>query len=153
ERDPANLAPGTVYRLSDLELASRLSFFLWSSIPDEELLDLAVRGTLHEPMTLERQTRRLLADGRSKALVDNFAGQWLLLRNIRSVRPEPDLFPDFDEELRDAFQKETELFLGSQLRDDRSILELLRAKYSYVNERLARHYQIPNVHGNNFRKV
>jgi mono/diheme cytochrome c family protein len=153
ERDPANLPPGAPYRLNDLELASRLSFFLWSSIPDEELLDLAIRGKLHEPATLERQTRRLLADSRSKGLLDNFVGQWLLLRNIRSVKPEPDLFADFDEELRDAFQRETELFVGNQLHDDHSIVDLLRAKYSYVNERLARHYQIPNVYGSNFRRV
>jgi hypothetical protein len=153
ERDPANIAPDTVYRISDLELASRLSFFLWSSIPDDELLDLAVRRRLEDPAVLEHQVRRMLADGRSKALVDNFFGQWLLLRNIRSVRPEPDLFPDFDEELRESFQRETELFLASQLREDRSIIELLSANYSFVNERLARHYQIPNVKGNDFRRV
>ena len=153
ERDPANAAPGSVYRIGDLELASRLSFFLWSSIPDEELLDLAVRGKLKDPAVLEQQTRRMLADVRSKALVDNFVGQWLLLRNIRSVRPEPDLFPDFDEELRASFQRETELFVSSQLREDRSIVELLSANYTFVNERLARHYQIPNVYGSNFRRV
>jgi cytochrome c5 len=153
ERDPDNLPSGSVYRLSDLELASRLSFFLWSSVPDDELLDLAVRGKLRDPAMLERQARRMLADRRSKALVDNFVGQWLLLRNVRSVRPEPDLFPDFDEELRESFERETELFVGSQLRDDRSIVDLLRAKYTYLNERLARHYQIPNVFGSNFRRV
>jgi hypothetical protein len=153
ERDPANITPGSVYRISDLELASRLSFFLWSSIPDEELLDVAVRRKLRDPAVLEQQARRMLADTRSKALVDNFVGQWLLLRNIRSVRPEPDLFPDFDEELRASFQRETELFVGSQLREDRSIVELLSANYSFVNERLARHYQIPGVYGSNFRRV
>ena len=153
ERDPANIAQDTVYRIGDLDLASRLSFFLWSSIPDAELLDVAVRGKLKDPAVLEQQVRRMLADGRSKALVDNFVGQWLLLRNIRSVRPEPDLFPDFDEELRASFQRETELFVGSQLREDRSIVELLSANYSFLNERLARHYQIPDVHGNYFRRV
>ena len=153
ERDPAKAGPQAVYRITDLELASRLSFFLWSSIPDEELLDLAVRGRLKDPSVLEQQVRRMLSDGRSKALVDNFVGQWLLLRNIRGVRPEPDLFPDFDEELREALQRETELFVGSQLREDRSIVELLSANYTFVNERLARHYQIPNVFGSAFRRV
>jgi cytochrome c5 len=153
ERDPARIAPNVAYRIGDLELASRLAFFLWSSTPDDELLDLAVRGKLKDPAVLEQQTRRMLADARSKALVDNFVGQWLLLRNIRSVRPEPDLFPDFDEELRASFQRETELFVGNQLREDRGIVELLSADYTFLNERLARHYQIPNVFGSHFRRV
>ena len=153
ERDPANSAPGSVYPLTDLELASRLSFFLWSSIPDDELLDLAIEGTLREPAVLERQVRRLLVDRRSKALIDNFVGQWLALRSIRNVSPDPRLFPDFDENLRDALEQETRLFVGSQLREDRSVLDLLRANYTFVNERLARHYQIPGVYGNGFRRL
>jgi mono/diheme cytochrome c family protein len=153
ERDPAAVPANTAYRISDLELASRLSFFLWSSIPDDELLEAAIRGNLKQPAVLARQVARLLADPRSKALVDNFAGQWLLLRNIRSVRPEPDLFPDFDEELRASFERESEIFMESQLREDRSLLELIGANYTFVNERLARHYQIPNIHGANFRRV
>ncbi len=153
ERDPANVPAGTAYRLTDLELASRLSFFLWSSIPDEELLDVAVRGKLKHPEVLDQQVRRMLADERSKALVDNFASQWLALRNLRDVGPIPELFPEFDENLRDAFQRETELFVESQLRDDRSVLDLLTANYTFVNERLARHYQIPNIYGSHFRRL
>jgi hypothetical protein len=153
ERDPDHARPGAVYRISDLELASRLSFFLWSSIPDDELLDVAVRGELKNPQVLERQVRRMLADSRSKALVDNFAGQWLYIRNVRSVYPDPEVFPEFDGNLREAFQRETELFVGSQFREDRSILDLLSADYTFVNERLARHYGIPNVYGNGFQRV
>ena len=153
ERDPAKAAPGAVYQLTDFELASRLSFFLWSSIPDDELLDLAARGKLRDPKVLEGQVVRLLADGRSKALTDNFVGQWLYLRNIRTVYPDPDVFPEFDDNLRDALQRETELFFESQLREDRSMTELLSANYTFLNERLARHYQIPNVYGNRFRRV
>jgi len=153
ERDPKNVAPGTPYRLTDLELASRLSFFLWSSIPDEELLDLAIRGKLSDGVVLERQVRRMLGDARSKALVSNFAGQWLGLRKISGMAPDPDAFPDFDDNLREAFQLETELFMESQLREDRSVLDLLNADYTFVNERLARHYGIPNVYGNRFRRV
>ncbi|HIF23543.1 MAG TPA: DUF1592 domain-containing protein [Gemmatimonadetes bacterium] len=153
ERDPADLAPGTVYALSDLELASRLSFFLWSSIPDEELLEAAGNGGLQDPAVLEQQTRRMLADPRSEALVPNFAGQWLYLRNLRSVVPDAVSFPEFDENLRDAFRQETELFVGSMLRGDRSVLDLLRADYTYANERLAEHYGIPGVYGSHFRRV
>jgi hypothetical protein len=142
-----------VHRLSDVELASRLSFFLWSSIPDDELLDVAIRGKLKDPATLDRQVRRMLADRRSTALVDNFAGQWLVVSHLRNVTPDPDLFPDFDENLRQAFQRETELFVESQLREDRSVSELLTADYTFVNERLARHYHIPNVNGTRFRRV
>jgi mono/diheme cytochrome c family protein len=154
ERDPANVvAPGTPYRVSDLELASRLSFFLWSSIPDDELLDLASRSRLRDPAVLERQVRRMLADKRSNALVDNFASQWLVLRNVRDATPDPDVFPDFDENLRQAFQRETELFVASQMAEDRSLIELVSANYTFVNERLARHYRIPNVYGDRFRRV
>jgi hypothetical protein len=153
ERDPAGIPPGTVYRIGDLALASRLSFFLWSSIPDDELLDLAVAGKLHEPAVLERQVKRMLADARSWALVSNFASQWLHLRNLDAITPDMRLFPDFDDNLRRAFRQETELFFNSVLREDRSVLDLLRANYTFVNERLARHYGIPNVYGSRFRRV
>jgi mono/diheme cytochrome c family protein len=153
ERDPASAPRGTPYRLNDLELASRLSFFLWSSLPDDELLDLAIAGRLKTPAVLGRQIRRMLADSRSQALVDNFAGQWLYLRNVRGHAPDPNLFPDFDDNLREAFSRETELFLASQIRDDRSVVDLLRANYTFVNERLARHYGIEGVYGSHFRRV
>ena len=153
ERDPAGVAPNTAYRVSDRELASRLSFFLWSSIPDDELLDLAERGQLRNREALEQQVRRMLADPRSQALVSNFAGQWLAIRNIRGVSPDPKLFPDFDDELRTAFQKETELFFESMIREDRPVMDLLNADYTFVNERLARHYGIPNIYGSSFRRV
>ena len=153
ERDPESVAPGTPYRISDIELASRLSFFLWSSIPDDTLLDVAGRGRLKDPAVLEEQVRRMLADPRSSALVDNFAGQWLQLRNIRSVLPNSDEFPDFDDNLRQAFRRETELLFESIIREDRNVLDLLRADYTFVNERLARHYGIPDVYGSRFRRV
>ena len=153
ELDPVNIAPNTEYRISDLELASRLSFFLWSSIPDDQLLDLAAGGKLHDPAVLEQQVRRMLNDSRSQTLVSNFAGQWLYLRNLRSMIPDPAAFPDFDENLREAFQQETELFLESLLREDRSVLDLLNADYTFLNERLARHYGIPNIYGSHFRRV
>ncbi len=153
ERDPADAAPGTPYRVPDVELASRLSFFLWSSIPDDELLDLAAAGTLHRPEVIEAQTRRMLADPRAEALVENFAGQWLYLRNVRALTPDEDRFPDFGEALRRSFQRETELFFGSVLREDRSVLDFLTADYTFVNERLARHYGLPNVYGSHFRRV
>ena len=153
EHDPVDVAPGTVYALSDLELASRLSFFLWSSIPDAELLDVAERGMLQDPAVLEQQTRRMLADPRSKALVQNFAGQWLYLRNLRSVVPDAVTFPEFDENLREAFRQETELFVESLIRDDRSVLDLLGTDYTFANERLAEHYGIPGVYGSHFRRV
>ena len=153
ERDPTDIAPGTVYALSDIELASRLSFFLWSSIPDAELLETAERGMLQDPVVLEQQTRRMLADSRSKALVENFAAQWLYLRNLRSVVPDAVAFPEFDENLRDAFRQETELFVESLIRDDRSLLDLLGADYTFANERLAEHYGIPGVYGSHFRRV
>ncbi len=153
EHDPADAAPGDSYRIADLDLASRLSFFLWSSIPDDELVDLAARGALSDPAALERQVRRMLADPRSQALVENFAGQWLHLRNLRSAAPDTTRFPEFDDNLRQALRRETELLFGSQFRENRSVHDLLRADYTFVNERLARHYGIPNVYGNHFRRV
>lgn len=153
ERDPANAGPGTPHAISDLELASRLSFFLWSSIPDDELVAVAARGKLREPAILEQQVRRMLADSRSTALVTNFAGQWLYLRNMRTHAPDPTAFPDFDDNLRDAFETETELFIEAELREDRSLLDLLSANFTFVNERLARHYGIPGIYGSHFRRV
>ena len=153
ERDPARVAPGSVYPIDEVELASSLSFFLWSSIPDDALLDLAARGMLRKPGVLEQQVRRLLADKRSQHFVGNFAGQWLQLRNLNSLIPNSEEFPDFDDNLRRAFQKETELFFDSIVREDRSVLDLLTADYTFVNERLARHYGIPNVYGSHFRRV
>ena len=153
EQDPPAVAPNAAYRVTDVELASRLSFFLWSSIPDDELLEVAIRGELKEPAVFEQQARRMLADARSEALVTNFAAQWLYLRNLESARPDPRLFPDFDDNLRQALRRETELFFESVLREDRSVLDLLRADYTFVNERLAKHYGIPNVYGSRFRRV
>ena len=153
ERDPVDAAPGAPYPVSDLTLASRLSFFLWSSIPDEALLDAAVRGELRDPGVLDGHVRRMLADPRSSALVENFAGQWLLLRNIPAVTPDPNLFPTFDENLRAAFRRESELFVAHVIREDRSLVDLLDADYTFVNERLAAHYGIPGVYGNRFRRV
>ncbi len=153
EQDPAGVAPKTAYRLTDLELASRLSFFLWSSIPDDELLDTAIRGNLSKPAVLEKQTRRMLADPRSRVLATNFAGQWLYLRNLNSITPDMRLFPDFDDNLRQAFRQETELFFESIMREDRSVVDLLRANYTFLNERLAKHYGIPNIYGSRFRRV
>jgi hypothetical protein len=150
ERDPSGTPTGTAYRVSDLELASRLSFFLWSSIPDEELLDLAVHGRLHDPAVLEKQTLRMLADPRSEALVTNFGGQWLYLRELKSARPEA---RGFNDNLRQAFRRETELLLESILREDRSVVDLLNADYTYVNEALARHYGIPGIKGSRFKRV
>ena len=153
ERDPQGLPPGSVYHLGDFELASRLSFFLWSSTPDDALLDVAKQGKLHDPAVMRGQVERMLQDGRSQALVDNFAGQWLYLRNLAIARPDPDAFPEFDESLRDGFLEETHLFFQSILREDRSVLDLLDANYTYLNQRLAEHYGIPNVYGSQFRRV
>ena len=153
ERDPENVPPDTAYPISDVELASRLSFFLWSSIPDEQLLDLAERGRLKDPGVLEEQVRRMLDDRRSDALVDNFAGQWLYLRNVRDWSPSRNDFPDFDGELSYALEQETRLFFQSLLREDRGILDLLNADYTFLNERLAQHYGIPGVYGDGFRRV
>jgi mono/diheme cytochrome c family protein len=153
ERDPASAAAGTAHAISDLELASRLSFFLWGSIPDDELLDLAIQGKLRQPGVLEKQVSRMMADARSAPLVSNFAEQWLYLRDLDIKKPNEILFADFDESLRDAFRRETDLFLDSVLRGNRTVLELLSANYTFVNERLAKHYGIPKVHGSEFRRV
>lgn len=153
EQDPAGVKPGSVYRVSDLELASRLSFFIWSSLPDDALLDAAVRGDLRQPKLLEAQVRRMLADDRSRSLVTNFAAQWLQLRKLDSITPDGRLFPDFDDNLRQAMREETELFIESILREDRSITDLLGADYTFLNERLAKHYGIPNIYGSRFRRV
>ena len=153
EREPSTLAAGAAYRVSDLELASRLSFFIWSSIPDDELLDVAAAGRLKEPTVLEQQVRRMMADPRSESLVTNFAAQWLYLRDIGAKLPDEILFADFDETLRTSMQRETELFISSVFRDNRSVLDLLRANYTFLNERLARHYGIPNIRGSHFRRV
>jgi hypothetical protein len=153
EREPVGVAPGAAYRISDLELASRLSFFLWSSVPDDELVDVAARGQLHDASVIEHEVRRMLADRRSAAFVANFTGQWLYLRNLPAVVPDPHLFPDFDESLRQALRREIELFVGTLLREDRSALDLLTAKDTFVNERLARHYGIPNIKGDHFRRI
>jgi mono/diheme cytochrome c family protein len=153
EPTPAGVPAKTPYRISDTELASRLSFFLWSSIPDEELLKLAIEGRLRQPAVLERQTRRMLADPKSRALVNNFANQWLYLRELKNANPDVTIFPDFDDNLRLAFQRETEMLFESVLREDRSVLDLLDSDYTFVNERLARHYGIPNIYGPDFRRV
>ena len=153
ERDPDGAQPGDVYAVSEIELASRLSFFLWSSIPDDELIELAAQGRLRGPGVLEEQVARMLRDERAEALIDSFAGQWLYLRNLRAVTPDPDTFPEFDEELRAGLQRETELFIEQILRDDRSVLDLLGANFTYLNERLARFYGVPGVYGSHFRRV
>ena len=151
--EPADAAPGAPYRLRGLELASRISFFLWSSIPDDELLDVAARGGLRDPEVVERQVRRMLADPRSEALAKNFAGQWLRLRNVSGALPSDVIFPDFGESLRQDFVRETELFFDSVIREDRSVTELLTADHTFLNERLARHYGVPGVYGSDFRRV
>jgi hypothetical protein len=153
EADPRGAAPGSNYRISDYDLASRLSFFLWSSIPDDELLKLADQGKLKDPEVLQAQVRRLLDDPRSDALVSNFGGQWLYLRNLATAKPDPDAFPDFDENLRQSFKQETEMFLRSVFREDSSIFDLLSANYTFLNQRLAEHYGIPGVYGSQFRRV
>jgi len=153
EPPPPTAKPGTIYRLSDLELASRLSFFLWSSIPDEELLALAEKNKLSEPKTLEAQVRRMLADARAKTLTTNFAFQWLRVRDAAALEPDPYTYPAFDRPLRDAIRREMELFLDSVFRDDRNVTELLSANYTFLNERLAQQYGVPNVRGDQFRRV
>ena len=156
EADPASVKQrraAAAYRISDLELASRLSFFLWSSIPDDELLEAAIRGRLSRPEELEKQTRRMLADRRSFNLATNFAGQWLRLRNLDAVVPSTRFFPEFDDNVRQGFRQETELFIDSIVREDRSVLDLIRADYTFLNERLAKYYDIPNVYGSHFRRV
>ena len=153
EIEPADVAPGAPYRISDLELASRLSFFLWSSIPDEELIQLAAQGRLHDPEVIEQQVERMIADPRSDAFIENFTGQWLNVRGMAASEPVVDLFPDFDSTLREAYRREIELFFGSIIHEDRSALDLLTADYTFVNERLAKHYGIPDVYGSQFRRV
>jgi len=153
EMDPENAAPGTVYRVSDVELASRLSFFLWSSIPDEELLSLAEKGELKKPEVMKAQVMRMMADKRADSLVKNFVGQWLFLRNVSRIAPDNTSFPKFDENLREALAKETELLVGSQVKEDRSVVDLLNTDYTYMNERLAEHYGIKGIYGNEFRRV
>ena len=153
EQDPPQARPGDAYRINDVELASRLSFFLWSSIPDDHLLDVAIAGRLREPAVLEQEVRRMLADPRAKAFTENFFGQWLYLRNVKLHRPDPKAFMEFDENLRQAFVTETLMFTESQIREDRPVLELLTANYTFANERLARHYGIPDVFGPRFRRV
>jgi len=153
ERTPANVAAGANYRISDLELASRLSYFLWSSVPDDPLIALAAQGKLHEPAVLEAQTRRMLADAKSKSLAENFAGEWLYLRNLKTLQPDVYLYPDSDDNLFQSMKHETELFFDSFVREDRNITEMLTANFTFVDERLAKHYGIPNVLGNQFRRV
>ena len=153
ERDPAGAPASASYRISDLELASRLSFFLWSSIPDDELLNLAAQGKLKDHAVLEQQTRRMLKDPRSRTLVTNFAGQWLFLRDLRNSLPDSNAYPDFDDNLRQAFRRETELLFDSIVREDRSVVDLLAADYTFLNERLAKHYGISGVYGSQFRRV
>ena len=153
ERDPASIPAGTAHRVTDLELASRLSFFLWSSIPDDELLSLAEQGKLKDAAVLQQQVRRMLKDSRSQALVTNFSGQWLYLRELKNRNPDLIMYPDFDDNLRQGFQRETELLFDSVVREDRSVLDVLTSNYTFVNERLARHYGIPNVYGSDFRRV
>jgi mono/diheme cytochrome c family protein len=153
ETDRSDLAVGAIYQIDDVALASRLSFFLWSSLPDDELLTLAGQGKLHDHAVLERQVKRMLADPRADALVDNFAEQWLFLRNLKTASPDPQIFPDFDDNLRQAFREETKLFFQSIVREDRSVTDLMNADYTFVDERLARHYGIPNVYGSQFRRI
>jgi mono/diheme cytochrome c family protein len=153
EPEPAGQATGKAYRITDLALASRLSYFLWSTVPDDELIDLATQNKLHDPAMLEKQVRRMLADPKSQAMVTNFTGQWLSVRSLKSSEPVVNLFPDFDDNLRAAYQREVELFFGSVVQEDRSILDLLTANYTFVNERLAKQYGIPNIYGPQFRRV
>ncbi len=153
EAAPSRLRAGQAYRINDLELASRLAFFLWSTTPDDRLITLASRGQLSDPKVLEAQVRRMVADPRSREFVKNFAGQWLQLRNLPSAAPTTQMFPNFDDNLRQAFRTEAEMFFESVLREDRSVIDLLTANYTFVNERLARHYGIPNIYGSQFRKV
>ena len=153
EKEPADLAPGEIYRVDDLELASRLSFFLWSSIPDDELIDIAAEGRLSDPAVLGQQVDRMLADPRSEALIENFANQLLYLRNLPVTFPDGKSYPNWDDELRTSFRRETELLFESIMREDRSIVDLLTADYTYVNERLALHYGIPGIYGSHYRRV
>ena len=150
---PPRLRPGSGYRVTDLALASRLSFFLWSSIPDDQLIDLAAQGQLRNAAVLEKQVQRMLADPKSAALITNFTGQWLNVRSLKTSEPVVNLFPDFDDNLRNAYQREVELFFDSIVHEDRRVLDLLDADYTFVNERLAKHYGIQNIYGPQFRRV
>jgi cytochrome c5 len=153
EQDPAGAKAGSVYKLNDYELASRLSYFLWSSMPDDELMDLAQKARLHDPAVMDQQVKRMLADKKADSLVSNFAGQWLFLRNVQSDKKDHDVFPDYDQSLRDGFKTETEMLFSSVLHADGSLLDLLRSNYTFVNEQLAKHYGIPDIYGPAFRKV
>ena len=153
EHDPENAEPGTVYRISDIELASRLSFFLWRSLPDDELFEVAARGDLADPDVLDRQVRRMLADSKATRWMNDFVGQWLIVRNLELQEPDPSIFPEFEDNLRRAMIAETRMFFESQVRDDHSVLDLLRADYTFLNARLARHYNVPDVYGSHFRRV
>jgi hypothetical protein len=153
EKEPDGARPGATYRVADVDLASRLSFFLWGALPDQELLTLAGQNRLSAPGVLEKQARRMLADPRADALGPRFAGQWLRLQDVDKVHPDPNFYPDYDDNLAAAMRRETELFFNSLVRQDRSLLDLFRANYTFVNERLARHYGIPNVSGSEFRRV
>jgi hypothetical protein len=153
EAEPANATPGTVYRITDLELASKLSFFLWSTIPDDQLLDVAAKETLHTPAVLDQQVKRMLADPKSEALTNNFAAQWLYLRNLKNMQPLSEEFPDFDDNLRVAFEREASLFFDSIVREDHNVLDLMTADYTFLNERLAKHYGVPNIYGSRFQRV
>jgi hypothetical protein len=153
EAEPADAAAKGIYTISDQELASRLSFFLWSTVPDDELLQLASKGVLHTPQVLEQQVRRMLADPKAEALTTNFASQWLYLRNLKNMQPLSEEYPDFDDNLRQAFEQEAELFFQSIVKEDRNVLDLMTADYTFLNERLARHYRVPNIYGSHFRRV
>jgi len=153
ETEPQGIAPGSIYKISDLELASRLSFFLWSSIPDDELLQTAAKGSLRTPAVLEQQVRRMLADPKAESLATNFAAQWLYLRNLKNMQPNSEEFPDFDDNLRQAFENESLLFFQSIVKEDRNVLDLMSADYTFLNDRLARHYRVPNIYGSQFRRV
>jgi hypothetical protein len=153
EAEPANLGAGKTYRITDLDLASRLSFFLWSSIPDDELVNIAIQGKLKDSAVLQQQVKRMLADPKAEELITNFAGQWLNLRGLQAAYPDVPSFPDFDDNLRQAMRREADMFFGSIVREDRNIMDLLTADYTFVNERLAKHYGIPNVYGSQFRRV
>src|SRR5207247_1242875 len=151
ERTPANVAPGTNFRVTDVELASRLSYFLWSSAPDARLIELAAQRKLREPAVLEEQVRRMMADPRAQALSTNFAEQWLGLRNLDDLQPDVYLFPDWDQNLMRSMRRETELFFGSIMTEDRDVTDLLKADYTFIDERLAKHDRIPNITGSRFR--
>ena len=152
EREPENVKPGEPYRITDLELASRLSFLLWSSIPDDQLIDVAAKDQLHQPAVLQREVKRMLADPKADSLVENFGDQLLYLRNLPSTSPDGVFYPNWDDELRKSFRRETELLFQSIIKENRNVVDLMNADYTFINERLAKHYGIPNVYGSQFRK-